>query len=131
MIGRALRLRCPLCGVGGIWRAFGQLVDRCPGCGYAFEREEGYWTGGLIVNYTMAMAALLVILVAGWIRYGATLPVGVMVLAAATMIVLPILGYPWSKTLWIVVDLRINPYTDEERPEVRHDPGSCDPENDG
>jgi uncharacterized protein (DUF983 family) len=117
MIRRALRLRCPLCGASGIWRAFGQLVDRCPGCGYAFEREEGYWTGGLIVNLSVAMAALILILVAGWTRYGATLPVWVTVLAATTMMVLPILGYPWSKTLWMVVDLKINPYTDEERPE--------------
>jgi uncharacterized protein (DUF983 family) len=130
MIRRALRLRCPLCGARGIWREFGQLVDRCPGCGYAFEREEGYWTGGLIVNLAVAMAALVVVLVAGWIRYGATLPVWVTLLAAATMLVLPIVGYPWSKTLWMVVDLKINPYTDEERPEVGNVSGSYDPGND-
>lgn len=41
MIRRALRLRCPVCGAGGIWRSFGQFVERCPGCGYRFEREEG------------------------------------------------------------------------------------------
>ncbi|MGH8902088.1 MAG: hypothetical protein ACRDYA_10490 [Egibacteraceae bacterium] len=124
MIRRALRLRCPLCGAGGIWRAFGQLVDRCPGCGYAFEREEGYWTGGLIINYVVAIAALIGILVAGWVCYGATLPAWVTMLAAATMIVLPTVGYPWSKTLWMVVDLTINPYADEERPEIRNLPGN-------
>lgn len=129
MIRRALKLRCPLCGARGIWRAFGQLVDRCPGCGYVFQREEGYWTGGLIINLAAAMAALIGILVAGWVRYGATLPVWVTLSAAAMMVVLPIVGYPWSKTLWMVVDFKINPYTDEERPEVRnvsgtHHPGS-------
>lgn len=124
MIRRALRLRCPLCGARGIWRAFGQLVDRCPGCGYAFEREEGYWTGGLIINYAIAVTALAAILAAGWARYGAALPTWVTVLAAATMIVLPTVGYPWSKTLWMIVDFKINPYTEEERPQIHDGHGS-------
>jgi hypothetical protein len=41
------------------------------------------------------------------------------VLAGALAIVLPIACYPWSKTLWMVVDLRINPYTPDERPRIR------------
>ena len=119
MIGRALRLRCPLCGARGIWRSFGQLKARCPGCGYRFEREEGYWTGGLIVNIAVAMAAFFVVLVGGFVRYGANLPLWLTLVAAGLMIVLPIVCYPWSKTLWMVVDMRINPYSSEERPDVR------------
>jgi uncharacterized protein (DUF983 family) len=119
MIRRALRLRCPVCGSGGIWRAFGQLVERCPGCDYAFEREEGYWTGGLIVNLAVAMFVFFLVLVGGFIAYGASLPVWLAVLAGALMVVLPIVCYPWSKTLWMVVDLTINPYTTDERPRTR------------
>jgi uncharacterized protein (DUF983 family) len=119
VIGRALRLRCPLCGARGIWRGYGQLVERCPGCCYAFEREEGYWTGGLIVNLAVAMAAFFVVLVTGFALYGPSLPLWLTVLAGAMMIVLPIVGYPWSKTLWMVVDMKLNPYSAEERPEKR------------
>lgn len=119
MIRRALRLRCPVCGTGGIWRAFGQLVERCPGCDYVFEREEGYWTGGLIVNLAVAMVVFFFVLVGGFVRYGGVLPSWLAVLAGALMVLLPIACYPWSKTLWMVVDLRINPYMPEERPRVR------------
>src|SRR5437764_6455221 len=49
---RALRLRCPECGVSpmfvpagrvrSIWDWFTPL-DGCPRCGYAYERESGYF----------------------------------------------------------------------------------------
>ncbi len=51
--------------------------------------------------------------------YGATLPVWLTVMAGALMIVLPIVCYPWSKTLRMVVDLRINPYSSGEQPRIR------------
>src|SRR5215212_662784 len=51
-IGRALKLRCPECGVSpifvparrvrSIWNWFTPL-DGCPRCGYAYERESGYF----------------------------------------------------------------------------------------
>jgi uncharacterized protein (DUF983 family) len=51
-IGRGLRLRCPECGVSpifvparrvrSVWDWFTPL-DGCPRCGYAYEREEGYF----------------------------------------------------------------------------------------
>jgi uncharacterized protein (DUF983 family) len=119
MLRRALRLRCPLCGANGVWRAFGQLRERCPGCGYAFEREEGYWVGGLIVNLAVAMFVAVVVLAIGFAIFGASLPFWYGLVAAGLMIVVPIVCYPWSKTLWIVVDLRINPYSEDEQPPVR------------
>ncbi len=119
MIRRALRLRCPLCGTGGIWRSFGQLVERCPGCDYEFEREEGYWTGGLIVNLAVALLAFFLVLVGGFVRFGTSLPTSLAVFAGALMIVLPVVCYPWSKTLWMVIDLSIHPYAPHERPPVR------------
>lgn len=51
-IGRALRLRCPECGVSPVfipWRKVRSIddwfrtLDGCPRCGYAYEREQGYW----------------------------------------------------------------------------------------
>ena len=51
-IGRALRLRCPECGVSPLfvpWRKTRSVrdwytpLDGCPRCGYGYEREEGYF----------------------------------------------------------------------------------------
>src|SRR5690349_15607465 len=51
-IARALHLRCPECGISplfipakkarSIWNWFTPL-DGCPRCGYAYERETGYF----------------------------------------------------------------------------------------
>jgi len=51
-MARALRLRCPECGISpvfmsakkvrSIWNWFTPL-DGCPRCGYAYERETGYF----------------------------------------------------------------------------------------
>jgi len=49
---RALALRCPTCGITPLflsWKKVGSLSDwfspgdGCPSCGYAFEREPGYF----------------------------------------------------------------------------------------
>lgn len=51
-IGRALRLRCPECGRHPIFVPVGRVrslfdwfypLDGCPQCGYAYEREDGYF----------------------------------------------------------------------------------------
>ena len=52
MLWRALRLRCPECGVSPVfvpvvrtrsWHDWVKPLDGCPRCGYAYEREEGYF----------------------------------------------------------------------------------------
>src|ERR1700729_788848 len=51
-IGRALRLRCPECGISPLFvpakkvrSIFDWLTphDGCPRCGYAYQREQGYF----------------------------------------------------------------------------------------
>ena len=51
-IRRALHLRCPECGISPVfvpWRRVRSLfdwfhpLDGCPRCGYAYEREQGYF----------------------------------------------------------------------------------------
>lgn len=117
MFIRALRLRCPLCGERHIFERWGQLVDRCPQCAYSYEREDGYWVGAMIMNLAGAMAAFFVLLMGAFVRYGASPPPQFLWVAAAAMIVLPIVCYPRSKTLWVAVDLRIHPYSPDERPD--------------
>jgi uncharacterized protein (DUF983 family) len=62
-IWRGLRLRCPVCGVGRIFRTFFTMYDRCPSCGVGFAREHGQWVGSLDIN-TFLCAFLLMIGVA-------------------------------------------------------------------
>ncbi|HEX4681429.1 MAG TPA: DUF983 domain-containing protein, partial [Gemmatimonadaceae bacterium] len=53
--GRALLLRCPRCGGGGILRGWLKMVDYCPQCGLALERGErsDFWIGAYVFNLTV------------------------------------------------------------------------------
>ena len=59
-VARGLRLRCPVCGVGHLFRTYFAMQDRCPSCGVGFAREHGQWVGSLDIN-TFLCAFLLMI----------------------------------------------------------------------
>ena len=59
-MGRALRLRCPVCGQGQLFRRFTMLVH-CAHCGFHFEREVGYFTNTAVINYAVASLPILFI----------------------------------------------------------------------
>ncbi len=108
--------RCPVCGSGGIWRSYGELVDACPRCGYGFAREEGYWTGALIVNMAFALILFFVIFVGGMLVTWPDVPWTVLsVVSIAAMAFGPALLYRQSKTIWVWLDQRVHPYAGEER----------------
>lgn len=62
-VGRGLRLRCPVCGQGRLFRTYFTMNEKCPSCGVAFAREHGQWVGSLDIN-TFLCAFLLMIGVA-------------------------------------------------------------------
>ena len=104
---RAMRLRCPHCGGGPIFTRWSRLLPVCPVCGLGLERgEEGYWLGAMAINLgvTEAVFGILVIAWAAltWpdVPWMWVLVVGLVVNAA-----LPIVFYPFSKTLFLAVDL--------------------------
>ncbi len=113
---RALLARCPLCGDKRIWASFGQTVDVCPGCGYRYAREEGYWVGGLIIAIAIAMGLFFVMVVGGMLATWPDVPwTGLLIATLAAMALAPILLYRQSKTLWVWLDLKIHPYQGSER----------------
>ena len=117
-LSRALRMRCPYCGHRPIRRGFGELVDRCAGCGVAFEQgESGFYVGAMIMS--MALCILMFIATFG-IGLALTWPdvpwQGLTYVCLVTVGLTPIWFYPRSKTVWIWLDARIHPYTEDERP---------------
>lgn len=113
---RALWLRCPHCGARGIFSRWGQLVDRCPGCGYSFEREEGYWVGAMIVNIGAAQVLFFAVFLGGLLLTWPDVPWTLLTVAGLVlMAVFPVWFYPRTKTLWVWLDQTVHPYTGEER----------------
>lgn len=112
----AMLARCPICGSKGIWKSFGQTVDNCPVCGYRYEREEGYWAGGLIVNMGFAILLFLLILLGGMLITWPDVPwTALTIVLIVVMGLAPLLLYPQSKTVWVWLDLKVHPYEGDER----------------
>lgn len=105
MLGRGATRRCARCGSGHLFRRYFTMVDDCPRCGLHFEREEGYWAGALAINIGVAGAVFIV-------TFGVALAVTVpdvpvaplLAILIPLMILVPLLGYPFSKTVWVAVD---------------------------
>jgi uncharacterized protein (DUF983 family) len=115
-LGRALLARCPVCGEGEIWERFGETVEHCPGCGYSFSREEGYWAGALIVAMAIVLLLFFVIFVGGIVLFWPDVPWNALLLVSLVAIGgAPFLLYPQSKTIWVWLDQRVHPYDPSER----------------
>jgi hypothetical protein len=81
------------------------MVAVCPRCGLRFERDEGYWTGALAMNFLLTGTVFAVVFIALVAVTAPTIPVGLLLAVLVPITVLgPLLGYPISKTLWVAVD---------------------------
>lgn len=111
----AVRKHCPNCDEKNIWRSFGQTREACPNCHFRFEREEGYWTGALIVAIAIVMGLLLMVFVLPMILLWPDVPWTALLIAAFVILGLsPVVFYPHSKTIWVWLDLKFNPARAEE-----------------
>jgi uncharacterized protein (DUF983 family) len=109
--GRAFLLRCPNCGGGGILRSWFQLKQQCPDCGLSFDREEqGYIVGAYMFNIIVAELVFAAIFIATLLATWPDPPWALLTYGgAALMVLLPILFYPFSKTLFLAFDLIFRP----------------------
>ena len=105
---RGVRLRCPRCGHGPIFRGWFALLARCPVCGLTFEREPGYFVGAIYLNY----AATVLIALPGYFILDYVLGlslVGQLLLWGAFCIVFPLWFFRYSKSLWLAMDHFFDP----------------------
>lgn len=126
---RGLRRRCARCGGKHIFSGWFTLRERCPRCGYRFERESGFFTGVYLVNYAV-IAVVLVVELFGFIVYeeangGQASLVPALALGGATAVLLPLLTYPFAKSVWAAIDLAARPLepTEEADALLHEEPG--------
>lgn len=123
MLRRGFAKRCPLCGSGHLFEDWFRMKERCPGCDYEFEREEGFFLGACTINLAIAEGLLLLLAIGPLIGLLATRPdmsiwpfVGTGLAAA---ILAPLVFYPFSRTIWSAIDLALRP-PDRPEPADRH-----------
>ena len=111
LLGRALLLRCPNCGGGGLFEGFFKMKERCPTCGMLLERgESDYFIGA----YTLNLIAVEILLAAGFLVVVIlTWPEPPWMALQWGGVILSILGavfcYPFAKTTWLALDLIFRP----------------------
>lgn len=113
MLWLALRLRCPDCGTRWLFVHWLKPRPACANCGQALEPAEpgeGGYLGALVLNFAIAELVIAVLLALtvmaswpnppwGWIMYG----------GAGLAVFAPLGFFPFSKLLWLAVDLYFNP----------------------
>ena len=123
---RGLRLRCPRCGVGAVFRGWFSMNTRCPACGRLFDRAPGYLLGSIYFNY--GVTAVLVVTAYFSLYFTDTLSgKQLLVLLTAFSLVFPLWFFRYARGLWIAFDERWDPWPNEEearRGEIEMDAGA-------
>jgi uncharacterized protein (DUF983 family) len=110
LLTRGITKRCPLCGGGDLFTGWFTMRERCPRCDFPLDRVEGHWLGSLGVNTIVSFGALFATVVAGVVIFYPDIPVlGLMVAVVVVGLVVPLLFFPFSHTIWSAIDLAMRP----------------------
>jgi len=99
VLWRGLRLRCPVCGLGPLFRTYFAMYEACSSCGVRFAREHGQWVGSLDLN-TFVVAFGLMIASAFSPLWPLPILLGVW---GAAAIVIPLVTFRFSRGLWTAI----------------------------
>lgn len=107
MFRRAIVLKCPLCGSRRTFiRRWMLRYDRCRTCGIRWHREHGFELGPIALNIVITFFALGAGMVVAFIATAPDFPVGLLTLGFVVgAIVIPLIAFPFTNTLWMAFDL--------------------------
>ena len=107
-LAAVLRLRCPVCGAAKLFQNWFRMKRRCDACRFIYQREAGYFVGALYFNYGATVAVTVALWLA--LEVGAGVPWSrVLPALVACAALFPILFFPYSRAIWIAVDLLLDP----------------------
>jgi len=104
----AARLGCPHCGARTLFRGAFAMNERCAVCHLVFEREPGYWIGAIYINYAVTASLMIVgyLLLDSYTELSLTTQ---LLTWSAFVIVVPVLFFRHSKSVWLAIDHLLNP----------------------
>ena len=108
LVWRAVRLRCPLCGKGKLFRNWFAMHRACGHCGTSFEREPGFYLGSIYFNY--GLTALITAIAYPVLMFNKVLPDSKLLpLTLAFAILFPIWFFRYARSLWLGFDQYMDP----------------------
>jgi uncharacterized protein (DUF983 family) len=115
LLRRGALLKCPQCGSGHLFGWWLVMKDDCPRCDLHFERIEGHWIGAIAMNTVLSLLVLLGVIVGGFTAsYPDRPPTALLVVCLLIGGVGPLFFHPFSRTLWMAIDLAMRPVTADE-----------------
>lgn len=114
MVARGMVGCCPRCGGRGLFVRWFSLRERCPTCGLRFDRkpEEAFFLGAYTLNLGLVLSLLCIDLFLFGMAVGDVIAAPSWVFLSGAFViavVVPLLGYPASKTTWSAIDLTMHP----------------------
>lgn len=105
---RGLRLRCPRCGEGRLFKSMFEMHRECSHCGMVFMREQGYFIGAIYVNviategliFFTYLICLLMLPAADQIIY---------TILFVLALIIPLLFNRHARSIWLSFDYIIDP----------------------
>ncbi len=108
ILSRAVRLRCPACGKGRLFRSHFRMHEKCSECDYHFDRGGGYWLGAIYVNY--GLTAVIVTAAYLTLFFTHALPDDQLLWPLAIFTLLfPLWSFPYARSVWLGLDLYFDP----------------------
>jgi uncharacterized protein (DUF983 family) len=105
---RGLKLKCPACGIGQLYKSFFKMHDECAYCGLVFSREQGYFIGAIYLNViateSLIFATYLVLILANRITDESTY-----ITLFALALLLPVVFHRHARALWLSLDHLLDP----------------------
>lgn len=113
LIRRGLRLRCPACGQGKLFRSWLSMHDPCQSCERKFDREPGYLLGSIYFNYGVTAFLVVVIYFALYFSGTFTNNQRLLILGAFSLL-FPLWFFRYARALWIAFDEQFDPWPNEK-----------------
>lgn len=130
LVSRALKLRCPRCGKGRLFKNLFAMHEKCSECSLKYERAPGYFLGSTYVNYGVMVLTLIPAYFA--LHFG--LDISNEVLAVPLLvycIVMPIFLFRYARAYWLAMDCYCDPVgfgmSAHAESEASSKPGAEDP----
>jgi hypothetical protein len=99
-----------VCAQRKLFRRWILMAERCPRCGLTFQRVPGQWLGSWFLNICLAQILVIAIVAGGAVVAYPNPPLLVLgLVAAAVTVVFPVWFFPYSRTIWVAIDLAMRP----------------------
>ncbi|MFN0195252.1 MAG: DUF983 domain-containing protein [Planctomycetaceae bacterium] len=104
---RAMRLRCPRCGIGPMFKNWFRMFPECEHCRFRYERAPGFFLGSAYINY--GLTAMLTTITYMVLHFGFGYEHQSIVVPLAVFVVLfPLFYFRFARALWLAMDCFID-----------------------